>query len=76
MIQIPGTAYIGLVTHHNINGGQAVPLFTPADRPNSINAKGGWNTLADRVNRRSFLKANGREPVNDTELYCWVRACL
>ena len=76
MIQIPGTVYIGQAAHPHVNGGQAVPHFAPADRPNSINTMDGWNALADRVNRRSFLQVNGREPVDDAELRCWVEACL
>lgn len=76
MIQIPGTVYIGQISHPNVNGGQPVPHFAPASCPNSINTMGGWNALADRVNRRSFLHANGREPVDDAELRSWVGACL
>ena len=76
MIQIPRTVYIGQVTHPYVNGGQPVPHYAPVKRPNSINTMGGWNALADRVNRRSFRHANGREPVDDAELRNWVRACL
>lgn len=76
MIQIPGMIYIGQVEHAAVNGGQAIPCFAPADQPNSINTTDGWNALADRTNRRSFRQTNGRDPVDDTELYCWVEACL
>lgn len=76
MIQIPGTVYIGQISHPNVNGGRLVPHFAPADRPNGVNTLVGWNALADKVNRRSFRHANGREPVDDVELHSWVEACL
>ena len=76
MIQIPGTVYIGQAAHPLVNGGQPVPHFAPVDNPSGINTVGGWNALADKVNRRSFLRANGREPVDDAELRHWVEGCL
>lgn len=71
MIEIPGTTYIGQIAHPNVNGGQPVPHFAPVDRPNGINTQGGWNALADRVNRRSFAIVFGREPVCEAELRAW-----
>ena len=40
--------------------------------PPGINTMEGWNAAANRINRRSFVSAFGREPENDAELDAWV----
>ena len=66
---IPGLNYIGHISNPNANGGQPLPLFEPAG---SINTAEGWNAKAYKVNRRSFISANGREPADDAELDAWL----
>lgn len=74
----PGLRYICEYSHPRVNHGQLVPLFEPVapeGRP-SINTLEGWTAAADRVNHKSFISANGREPRNREELYAWVdRIC-
>ncbi len=70
----PGLRYMGDLTHSHVNHGQPLPVFesvAPEGRP-SINTLEGWNAAADRVNRKSFISANGREPKNKEELDAWV----
>lgn len=76
MNQIPGMIFTGQVSHPLMNQGQPVPLYCFADRPGGINTLEGWNTLANRINRRSFVLANGREPMNDAELRLWVKEAV
>lgn len=73
MNQIPGMTYMGQVSHPEINGGQPVPCFTPVESANSINTLEGWNALAGRQNRKSFISDHGREPESDDELKTWVQ---
>ena len=73
MNQIPGMIYIGQVSHPDINAGQPVPIFTSDKRANSINTLEGWNALAARQNRKSFISAHGRAPDSDDELNAWVK---
>jgi len=74
----PGLSYVGHISHPRVNCGRPLPVFEPVAPEGSpdINTMDGWNALTDRVNRRSFLRANGREPVDDAELHSWVEACL
>lgn len=74
----PGLHCVGQISHPKVNAGQPVPVFEPVaskDRPD-INTMEGWNALADSVNRKSFVHAFGREPIDRDELYEWVaRMC-
>ena len=76
MCQIPGMIRIGQISHPRVNGGQPLPLFEPIAPENhpSINTMEGWNSLADKQNRRSFAVVFGREPNNDAELRAWEAA--
>ena len=76
MNQIPGMTYIGQVSHPDINAGQPVPIFTSDERANSINTLEGWNALAGRQNRKSFISAHGREPESGDELEAWVQKVI
>ena len=70
--EAPGLRYVEHISHPQVN--QPLPVFEPVEpegRP-SINTLEGWTAAADRVNRKSFIAANGREPKNREELYAWV----
>lgn len=73
-----GLCYVGEYSDQRVNNGQPLAVFEPVapeGRP-SINTLEGWKAAADRVNRKSFISANGREPENDAELSAWVdRMC-
>lgn len=74
MNQLPGLSYIGTITNPHVNQGAPVPLYEPVNHPGGINTLEGWNALADKQNRRSFLRKFGREPKNESELWEWVSA--
>ena len=72
---MPGVEFVGMHIDPRVNHGAPTPIFTskpPADGHPSINTVEGWNAAADRINRRSFVFAFGREPKNDAEVDAWV----
>ncbi len=73
---LPGCTFIGHVKAANVNGGKPVPLFVPCPPSGnmSINTLEGWNASADKQNRRSFIKAHGRDPADDNEVWRWICA--
>lgn len=57
----------------HVSNGKPLPVFEPVipeGRPD-INTLEGWNTLANKANRRAFAADFGREPVCDAELRAW-----
>lgn len=74
---IPGCTFIGFIAADSVNNGRPVPLFAPGPPPPgelSINTQEGWNTAAEKQNRRSFRADLGRDPVDGTELHNWINA--
>lgn len=74
---MPGIEFVGMYSDPRVNDGAPIPMFTskpPADGRPSINTVEGWNAAANRINRRSFLSAFGREPENGAELDAWVQS--
>ena len=72
--EVPNLRYVGEYSHPQVNHGQPLPMFEPVapeGRP-SINTLDGWIKYADEGNRREFISANNREPINKEELHTWV----
>lgn len=73
LFNVPGLRHVGYTSHPRVNHGQPLPLFEPVAPEGrlSINTPEGWNTAADRHNRRSFAIMFGRKPVCAAELRAW-----